>query len=79
MSIHPQFKEILQKHGIAPRYHEPILRFIEADVLEDDELAVRLGACCNYQAACDEIKELLSLERLSNSISHFESLDTGNL
>ena len=48
------------RHGIHPRYRREFLKLANDGCLDNDRFGARLHTCLNYQAACQELMELMS-------------------
>jgi len=55
-----QLDNILERHGIAPKFKRAFRILAEQGRIDDLEFRTRLQTCINYQAARDEILELLT-------------------
>jgi hypothetical protein len=77
MSSEPTIEEILDRHHIPCEFRPAFYEFTEEGEIIDDDFRERLATRINYQAACDEIMELLAkpYSYLFSSAPPFESLD----
>lgn len=81
-TIHDEINDILDRHRVPYQHWSAFRVLAEEGTVRDGEFRTRLSCVLNYQAACEEIMELLSrpFHHLSVSHpSHFESLSASDL